>query len=163
MKKQPLLLRALAFSHKELEALLRCAVKIMHADKRIRLEEESIINLVPALLKIAKKDAPEELQSEWRKKLISASYAIKEKPADADEIRDIRAAITDFSKRSTCLVILFLIMGSDKHIDLREIDFIVNDIAKPWNYTVSELIDLLKDESDKVFIPEKIIQYLLNL
>ena len=146
MKKQPLLLRALTFSHRELEALLQCTVNIMHADKRIRLEEESIINLFPSLLKIAQKDASESLKSEWRKKLISASYAIKTGPAESEyEIQDILAKITDYSKRSTCLIILFLIAGSDKHIDKREIDFIVKDIAKPWKYSVTELIDLLKN------------------
>jgi len=161
MKKKPLLLRALAFSSTELEALLGCAIKIMHADNRVRLEEECIINLFPSLLSIAKNDAVGELKSEWRKKLIAASYAIKtDGTGSENNISYVRTHITDFTKRSTSLVILFLIAGSDKHIDAREISFIVNKIAKPWNYTVTELIDILTEESEKIFIPETIINVL---
>lgn len=164
MKKKPLLLRVLKFSPLEMEALVRCAVKIMHVDNRLRLEEESIINLIPSLLRIAKDDAPEHLKSEWRKKLIAASYAVKIHPVESrEEIDTICDAISDFSRRSTCLVILFLIAGSDKHIDKREINFIVRDIAQPWNYSVSELIELLKEESEKLFIPEKIMECLREL
>jgi hypothetical protein len=164
MNKEPLLLRVLRFSHREMEALVRCAVKVMHVDHILRLEEESIINLIPSLLRVAKDDAPEELKSEWRKRLIAASYAIKISPVHSrEEIEALCHTISDYAKRATCLVVLFLITGSDNHIDRREIDFILRDIAAPWNYSVQELIDLLKEESEKVFIPGKLICYLENL
>jgi hypothetical protein len=136
----------------------------MHVDTILRLEEKSIINLIPSLLRVAKDDAPEHLKSEWRKRLIAASYAIKIHPVESqEEIDTICHTITDYSKQSTCLVTLFLIMGSDKHIDKREIEFIVQDIAGPWNYSVPELIDLLKEESGKLFIPGEILNCLENL
>jgi hypothetical protein len=161
MKKRPLLLRALEFSPFELETLLTCAVKVMHVDNRLRLEEESIINLIPQLLRIAKEDAPEQLKSEWRKKLIIASYALKKNPKNFEnERKNIIESFPDYTKRATCLIILFLIMACDKHIDSREIDFIINDIAKPWNFSIDELIDLMEEDSERLFMPESIIKVL---
>jgi len=164
MKKRPLLLRVMGFSPDEMESLVRCAVKIMHADNRLRLEEESIINLIPALLRIAKQEAGDNEKNEWRKKLLAALYAVKAHPSESeDELHRICHVITDQTKRSTCLVILFLIAGSDKHIDQREIDFIVNKIAKPWNFSIQELINLLIEDSEKIFIPEEMINYLKKM
>ncbi|MBN2444488.1 MAG: TerB family tellurite resistance protein [Spirochaetales bacterium] len=135
---------------------------IMHADNRTSIEEESIIKLFPALLQVAKENTPDELKAEWRKKLIAASFAIKTQH-DENPIEEICSHISDYSKRSVCLVILFLIAGSDKHIDPKEITFIVEKVAKLWNYSVEELICLLQDESERLFIPQKIIEHLKNL
>ena len=158
-KKRPLITGLLDFSGKELTEFVRTALELMRADKRIRLEEESIISLIPDFIRIAKdNETDEETKSSLRKKLIDVSVTIQmnEENSGFDSSHVVNL-FNDHEKRRTFILMLFIMAGSDTDMDRRETAFIMERFATPWNYSTDEIISMLEEESCRMFIPAAII------
>ena len=66
MNKQTILLKALELSPQEIELLIKVAIKLISVDSESRIEEWSIVNLIPALLAVVKQDSPPDLKEKNR-------------------------------------------------------------------------------------------------
>jgi len=159
MTNNTILLRVLDFNAEEIKTFIKTAIRLFHDENQINLEEWSIVSLVPALLAITHEKAPQKLKGQWREKLQLASIALKNESENLilDNL-NITSVIQDKNKRDTFILALFLVVSADRKIESREIDFIINNISKPWGYTVQEIIALIRSEQKELDQSQDIIK-----
>ena len=161
MSEQTILLKVLQFTTAELECLLKTAIKLLYIDGIADITEWSIISLVPALLEIEQENASPELKEQWQTKVAAVSKVIEEQdPDQAIGELQVHAAVTEPEKRETFLIILFMVAFADNKLNRIELNFIYNNIARPWGLNVDNLVELITRHRESVAGADEIIQLL---
>lgn len=150
-KENSVFLKILDLDPDELKTILTIAVNLLYADGLAEIEEWNILSLIPALLDVVKADTKTELKQTWEEKLTIASEALGEERGKAD-IHDlnIKKKIKSQEKRASCLLLLFSIATIDRNIHQKELEFIIENIARPWKFSKDDLVTLVKGAEKEI-------------
>jgi hypothetical protein len=161
LNEKTILLRVLEFEPEELTVLLKMAVSLLYSDGIAETEEWNLLTLVPALCEVAKEDTPEDLREKWEKKIAMVKGTIEEGQAviSQDEMDTLRA-IKEPEKRDACLLMLFMIASCDRSVNKKELDMIISEIARPWNYSIDRLMSLIKGAGEEIKRPGELVMIL---
>lgn len=159
MADETLLLRLIEFDTLEITCLLKAAFQLANIDGVIDVSEWNIVNLISALLETAKENAPEELKAKWHHKLAAVEKIVETRGGELSiDNWNLKSTFIARDKRETFLTLLFMVAEADKKILKDELDFILNHVALPLDFTRQELIQLL--EHEKITEYKKIISLL---
>jgi uncharacterized tellurite resistance protein B-like protein len=157
-KDKSVFLNILDLDPEELKTILTIAVNLLYADGLAEIEEWNILSLIPALLDVVKEDTSGDLKQKWDKKLAIASKALEEE-WDKTTFRalNIKKKIKSPGKRKSCLLLLFILATSDRKIHQKELDFIIDEIARPWEISKQELVSLVKSAESEIHDAQTLI------
>lgn len=154
------MLDLLKFSDDELENVLLLGTAAMHADNRIRIEEKGILALIKALVEIAWEEAEPELKEEWEEKVKKARRIVEKNvyrdPFEMDEDR-IKGLFKNRKKQRIVLALLLKIISADRHVDKREIDFVIVHIARVWGYSAFAIVKFIESRVSEFALPEELL------
>lgn len=163
MNSQTILLKAIKLNAEELELLIKIAIKLIYVDKKARIEEWSVVSLIPALIAVVKDSSSADIKKEWEQKLEVAGKSLQQKVEQINiKKTDIKSIIKEKAKREAFLLILFMVLAADRKIDKREIEYVIDRIAKPWNYAIGDLIELIKNHKEEITSASNVINVLMD-
>ncbi|MBN2441490.1 MAG: hypothetical protein JXJ04_09085 [Spirochaetales bacterium] len=158
-----IILKILELTPKELKSILTVAIHLLYIDGIAEIEEWNILSLIPALLDVIKEDTPKHLKQEWKQKLKIASKAIEagEGKKNINHINSIKE-IKNPEARKSCLLLLFALASSDRNLHKKELKLIIEDVARPWDFSKEDLIALITEVKKEIHDPETLITMIRN-
>ena len=162
-KENSVFLKILDLDPEELKTILTIALHLLYADGLAEIEEWNILSLIPALLDVVKEDTPGELKQKWEEKLNIASKALEEEwDKTAFHNLNIKKKMKTPEKRTSCLLLLFTLATSDRKIHQKELEFIIEEIARPWKIPRDELVLLVKSAEKEIHDAQTLIRLIEN-